>query len=83
MAVVRLDLLCIEALNVTERTVLLRFVAYFVHVVAREGIVLLMHGAAERIHLLLRLGLRVLLHRCGVHALPNNFAHYTYVIYYN
>jgi hypothetical protein len=62
MAVVCLDLLCIEALNVSEWTMLLRFVAYFVHVVACEGIVILMHGAAERIHLLLRLRLRVLLH---------------------
>ena len=80
MTVVRLDLLGIEALNVAQGTVLLGLVAYFVHVVARERIVILIHSSTERIHLLLRLRLRVLLHRCGVNALPNNFAHYTFIV---
>ena len=63
MTLMRLDLLGIEALNVAQGTVLLGFVAYFVHVVAREGIVILIYSSAERIHLLLRLRLRVLRYR--------------------
>lgn len=80
MAVVRLYLLSVEALNVPQGTVLLRFVAYFVHIITCKGIVILINGSPERIHLLLRLRLRVLLHGGGVDPLPYNFAHYTTII---